>query len=227
MTISVDEYKNKMENTLKIFHEELFRLRTGRATPSLLEPIFVEAYNSKMKISELGTVNAPEPKLLTVQVWDKSMVQNVEKSIRESELGLNPSTDGQLIRVPLPDLTEERRLELTKVASKFSEDAKISIRNIRRDAMDKIKEEQKPNHVLRYIGDLSGDLQQDKGELEVKLVSVPDESSLGQVKGADSIFEIYTESYGDRPIVIQGAGAGAAVTARGVFGDILKLSEKK
>ena len=147
MTISIDEYKNKMENTLKIFHEELFRLRTGRASPSLLEPIFVEAYNSKMKISELGTVNAPEPKLLTVQVWDKSMVQNVEKSIRESELGLNPSTDGQLIRVPLPDLTEERRLELTKVASKFSEDAKISIRNIRRDAMDKIKEEQKNNLI--------------------------------------------------------------------------------
>ena len=147
MTISVDEYKNKMENTLKILHEELFRLRTGRATPSLLEPIFVEAYNSKMKISELGTVNAPEPKLLTVQVWDKSMVQNVEKSIRESELGLNPSTDGQLIRVPLPDLTEERRLELTKVASKFSEDAKISIRNIRRDAMDKIKDEQKKNLI--------------------------------------------------------------------------------
>ena len=143
MAISLDEYKNKMENTLKIFHEELNRLRTGRATPSLLEPVFVEAYNSKMKISELATVNAPEPKLLTVQVWDKSMVQNVEKSIRESKLGLNPSTDGQLIRVPLPDLTEERRLELTKVASKFSEDAKISIRNIRRDAMDKIKDEQK------------------------------------------------------------------------------------
>jgi len=147
MTISVDEFKNKMENTLKIFHEELNRLRTGRATPSLLEPVFVEAYNSKMKISELGTVNAPEPKLLTVQVWDKSMVQNVEKSIRESKLGLNPSTDGQLIRVPLPDLTEERRLELTKVASKFSEDAKISIRNIRRDAMDKIKDEQKKNLI--------------------------------------------------------------------------------
>ena len=147
MTISVDEYKNKMENTLKIFHEELNRLRTGRATPSLLEPVFVEAYNSKMKISELATVNAPEPKLLTVQVWDKSMVQNIEKSIRESKLGLNPSTDGQLIRVPLPDLTEERRLELTKVASKFSEDAKISIRNIRRDAMDKIKDEQKKNLI--------------------------------------------------------------------------------
>ena len=147
MTVSVDEFKNKMENTLKIFHEELNRLRTGRATPSLLEPVFVEAYNSKMKISELATVNAPEPKLITVQVWDKSMVQNVEKSIRESKLGLNPSTDGQLIRVPLPDLTEERRLELTKVASKFSEDAKISIRNIRRDAMDKIKDEQKKNLI--------------------------------------------------------------------------------
>ena len=147
MAISIDEYKNKMENTLKIFHEELSRLRTGRATPSLLEPLFVEAYNSKMKISELATVNAPEPKFLTVQVWDKSMVQNVEKSIRDSELGLNPSTDGQLIRVPLPDLTEERRSELTKVASKFSEDAKISIRNIRRDAMDKIKDEQKNNLI--------------------------------------------------------------------------------
>tara|TARA_Y100000590_G_scaffold299030_1_gene337121 strand:- start:255 stop:809 length:555 start_codon:yes stop_codon:yes gene_type:complete len=147
MAISFDEYKTKMENTLKIFHEELNRLRTGRATPSLLEPVFVEAYNSKMKISELATVNTPEPKLLTVQVWDKSMVQNIEKAIRESELGLNPSTDGQLIRVPLPDLTEERRLELTKVASKFSEDAKISIRNIRRDAMDKIKEDQKNNQI--------------------------------------------------------------------------------
>ena len=147
MTISFDEYKSKMENTLKIFHEELNRLRTGRATPSLLEPVFVEAYNSKMKISELATVNAPEPKLLTVQVWDKGMVQNIEKSIRESKLGLNPSTDGQLIRVPLPDLTEERRTELTKIASKFSEDSKISIRNIRRDAMDKIKEDQKNNLI--------------------------------------------------------------------------------
>ena len=157
MAISIDEYKNKMENTLKIFHEELSRLRTGRATPSLLEPIFVEAYNSKMKISELATVNAPEPKLLTVQVWDKSMVQNVEKSIRDSELGLNPSTDGQLIRVPLPDLTEERRSELTKVASKFSEDAKISIRNIRRDAMDKIKDEQKNNLISEYEQKSSSD----------------------------------------------------------------------
>ena len=132
MTVSVNEYKVKMENTLKILHEEFNRLRTGRATPSLLEPVFVDAYGSKMKISELATVNAPEPKLLTIQVWDKTMVQNIEKSIRDSNLGLNPSTDGQLIRVPLPDLTEE---------------SKISIRNIRRDAMDKIKDEQKNNII--------------------------------------------------------------------------------
>ena len=147
MTVSFNEYKVKMENTLKILHEEFNRLRTGRATPSLLEPVFVDAYGSKMKISELATVNAPEPKLLTIQVWDKTMVQNIEKSIRDSNLGLNPSTDGQLIRVPLPDLTEERRVELVKVASKFSEESKISIRNIRRDAMDKIKDEQKNNII--------------------------------------------------------------------------------
>ena len=175
MAISIDEYKNKMENTLKIFHEELSRLRTGRATPSLLEPIFVEAYNSKMKISELATVNAPEPKLLTVQVWDKSMVQNVEKSIRDSELGLNPSTDGQLIRVPLPDLTEERRSELTKVASKFSEDAKISIRNIRRDAMDKIKEEEKNNLISEDEGKSASD----------KVQKITDE----QIKEIEKVFE--------------------------------------
>ena len=175
MTISVDEYKSKMENTLKIFHEELNRLRTGRATPSLLEPVFVEAYNSKMKISELATVNAPEPKLLTVQVWDKSMVQNIEKSIRESELGLNPSSDGQLIRVPLPNLTEERRLELTKVASKFSEDSKISIRNIRRDAMDKIKEEEKNNLIS----------EDEQKSISVDVQKITDE----KIKTIESVFE--------------------------------------
>ena len=147
MNSSIEEYKGKMDNTLKIFHDELSRLRTGRATPSLLEPLFVDAYNSKMKISELATVSAPEAKMLTVQVWDKGLVQNVEKTIRESELGLNPNTDGQLIRVPLPDLTEERRKELSKVASQFAENAKISIRNIRREAMDKIKDDQKNNII--------------------------------------------------------------------------------
>ena len=147
MALSLTEYKEKMESTLKIFNDELMRLRTGRATPSLLEPVFVEAYNSKMKLAELATVNAPEPKLLTVQVWDKGLVANVEKAIRDADLGLNPTIDGQIVRVPLPDLTEERRQELSKVASQFSENAKVSIRNIRRDAMDYIKNEQKNNKI--------------------------------------------------------------------------------
>ena len=152
MAISIDEYKNKMENTLKIFHEELSRLRTGRATPSLLEPLFVEAYNSKMKISELATVNAPEPKLLTVQVWDKSMVQNVEKSIRDSELGLNPSTDGQLIRVPLPDLTEERRKEMVKIVGNMVEEGHVAIRNIRRDSLERIRTLDKDKEISQDDG---------------------------------------------------------------------------
>ena len=136
-----------MESSLKVYIDELSRLRTGRASPLLLEPVIVDAYNGKMKISELATVNVPEPKLLSIQVWDKGLVANVEKAIRDADLGLNPTIDGQIVRVPLPDLTEERRQELTKVASKFSENAKISIRNIRREAMDYIKNKQKNNDI--------------------------------------------------------------------------------
>ena len=157
MPISVDEIKSKMENTLKIFHDELGRLRTGRATPSLLEPIYVDAYNSKMKISELATVNAPEPKLLTVQVWDGSLTKEAEKSIRESDLGLNPQTEGNLIRIPVPDLSEERRVDLTKVAAKFGEQARVAVRNVRRDGMDTLKKSEKE-------GDISKDEQHDLGE---------------------------------------------------------------
>ena len=144
---SLNIYKEKMDTTLKILLNELSRIRTGRASPSLLEPIIIDAYNSKMKISEVATVNIPEPKLLTVQVWDKGLVANVEKSIRDSDLGLNPTVDGQLIRVPIPDLTEERRIELSKVASQFAENARISIRNIRIEAMDTIKKEKKNNKI--------------------------------------------------------------------------------
>ena len=119
------------------------------------------------------------------------------------------------------DITEQKR-----IANELNE-AKICAELAAKNAQDaKIKAEQQPNHVLRYIGELSGDLQNDKGNLEVKLVSVPSDTALGGLKGSDSFFEIYTESYGDRPIVIQGAGAGSAVTARGVFGDILRLSDK-
>tara|TARA_B100000315_G_scaffold258764_1_gene312032 strand:+ start:1495 stop:2052 length:558 start_codon:yes stop_codon:yes gene_type:complete len=144
---TLNEFNVKMESSLKVYIDELSRLRTGRASPSLLEPVIVDAYNGKMKISELATVNVPEPKLLSIQVWDKGLVANVEKAIRDADLGLNPTIDGQIVRVPLPDLTEERRQELTKVASQFSENAKISIRNIRREAMDYIKNKQKNNDI--------------------------------------------------------------------------------
>ena len=144
---SLNIYKKKMDSTFQVFIDELSRLRTGRATPLLLEPLIVDAYNSKMKISEVAAVNVPEPKLLTIQVWDKGLVASVEKAIRESDLGLNPTIDAQLIRVPLPDLTEERRVELSKVASQFLENAKISVRNVRREAMDVIKTEKKNNKI--------------------------------------------------------------------------------
>ena len=142
-----NEISTKMDKSLSAFKKDLSTIRTGRANPAMLDLITIEVYGKKMPINQLATITVPEARSISIQVWDKSMVQNIEKAIRESELGLNPSSDGQLIRVPLPDLTEERRLELTKVASKFSEDAKISIRNIRRDAMDKIKEEQKNNQI--------------------------------------------------------------------------------
>ena len=144
---TLNEFNVKMKSSLKVYIDELSRLRTGRASPLLLEPVIVDAYNGKMKISELATVNVPEPKLLSIQVWDKGLVANVEKAIRDADLGLNPTIDGQIVRVPLPDLTEERRQELTKVASQFSENAKISIRNIRREAMDYIKNKQKNNDI--------------------------------------------------------------------------------
>ena len=144
---SLNIYKEKMDSTFQVFIDELSRLRTGRATPSLLEPLIVDAYNSKMKISEVAAVNVPEARLLTIQVWDKGLVASVEKAIRESDLGLNPTIDAQLIRVPLPDLTEERRVELSKVASQFLENAKISVRNVRREAMDVIKTEKKNNKI--------------------------------------------------------------------------------
>ena len=171
---TLNEFKVKMENSLKVYVDELSRLRTGRASPSLLEPVIVDAYNGKMKISELATVNIPEPKLLSIQVWDKGLVVNIEKAIKDAGLGLNPIIDGQIIRVPIPDLTEERRLELTKVASQFSENAKISIRNIRRDAMDYIKNEQKNNKISE--------------DEEKKLHDVIQNNTDDKIKEIDSIY---------------------------------------
>lgn len=134
-----DEFSKRMQGALDVLHKEFTGLRTGRASANLLEPVMVDVYDTKMPISQLGTVNVPEARLITVQVWDKDVAKHVEKAIREAGLGLNPSSEGQVIRVPLPDLTEERRKELSKVAAKYAEQGRVAVRNVRRDAMEMIK----------------------------------------------------------------------------------------
>ena len=149
MTIEFNSYEEKMDKTLNNLKKEYLGLRTGRASASLLEPVAVDAYGAKVPINQVGNINVPESRLITVQVWDESLVQSVEKAIRNSELGLNPMIEGNNIRVPIPELSQERRIEIVKVASKYSEDAKITVRNIRRDAMDKIKEEEKQKKISK------------------------------------------------------------------------------
>ena len=149
MTIEFDSYEEKMDKTLNNLKKEYLGLRTGRASASLLEPVFVEAYGGKVPINQVGNISVPEPRLITVQVWDESLIQPVEKAIRNSELGLNPMIEGNNIRVPIPELSQERRVEIVKVASKYSEDAKITVRNIRRVAMDKIKEGEKQKTISK------------------------------------------------------------------------------
>lgn len=139
--------ERRMEGAVEVLHQEFGGLRTGRASTSLLEPVMVDAYGSEMPLNQVGTIGVPEPRMLTVQVWDKSMVKSVEKAILESGLGLNPSSDGQLVRVPIPALTEERRVELTKVAGKYAEEARIAVRNVRRHAMDELKREEKDGEI--------------------------------------------------------------------------------
>ncbi|NDF12964.1 MAG: ribosome recycling factor [Proteobacteria bacterium] len=135
----INDIKRRMDATLQSLQHEFSGLRTGRASPNLLDSVQVEAYGSMMPITQVGTVGAPEARLLTVQVWDKGMVGAVEKAIRNANLGLNPMSEGQLVRIPLPELSEERRKEMVKVAQKYAENARVAIRNIRRDGMDAIK----------------------------------------------------------------------------------------
>ena len=149
MTIKFNSYEEKMDKTLNNLKKEYLGLRTGRASATLLEPVFVEAYGGKVPLNQVGNISVPESRLITVQVWDESLIQSVEKAIRNSELGLNPMIEGNNIRIPIPELSQERRIEIVKVASKYSEEAKITIRNIRRDAMDKIKDEEKHKSISK------------------------------------------------------------------------------
>ena len=137
--LNLDDLKRRMEGALNAFSQDLAGLRTGRASANMIDQITVDAYGSKMPIEQVGTISIPEPRTISIQVWDKGLVISVEKSIQESGLGLNPQTDGQLVRIPVPELNEERRQELIKIAGKYSEQSRVSIRNIRRDGMDIIK----------------------------------------------------------------------------------------
>ncbi|WP_218128445.1 ribosome recycling factor [Rhodospira trueperi] len=136
-----------MDSTLDVLKKEFAGLRTGRAHASLLDPVMVDAYGSSMPLNQVANVNVPEPRMLTVQVWDRSMAKAVEKAIRDAGLGLNPASEGQTIRVPIPPLNEERRAELTKVAGKYAEHARVAIRNVRRDGMDHLKRMEKDGTI--------------------------------------------------------------------------------
>ena len=136
-----------MDKAVDVLHTEFAGLRTGRASTSLLDPVMVDVYGSKMPINQVGTVGVPESRMLAVQVWDKSNVKMVEKAIRDSGLGLNPQADGQLVRIPIPPLNEERRRELVKIAGKYAEDTRIAIRNVRRHGNDELKKMEKDNII--------------------------------------------------------------------------------
>ena len=144
-----NELSEKMTKAMDTLDREFSGLRTGRASIHLLDPVIVEVYGGKIPISQVGTVSTPDAKTITVQVWDKAMVKTVEKAIADANLGVNPSSDGQLIRMNLPPLSEERRKELVKVAHKYGENTKIALRNVRRDGMDKLKQMEKGNEISK------------------------------------------------------------------------------
>ncbi|WDI31033.1 ribosome recycling factor [Hyphococcus flavus] len=137
--LDIKDLRKRMDGAIASLKTEFSGLRTGRATANLVEPIDVDAYGSKMPMNQVGTVSVPEPRMITISVWDKGLVGAVEKAIREAGLGINPVVDGQSVRVPIPPLTEERRAELAKVAAKYAEQAKVAIRNVRREGMEAVK----------------------------------------------------------------------------------------
>lgn len=143
------DLKRRMEAAVEVVRKEFAGLRTGRASTHLLDPVMVEAYGNPMPLNQVGTVNVPEARMLSVQVWDKGLVKAVEKAIRDAGLGLNPQADGQLVRIPIPALNEERRKELVKVAHKYAEQARVAVRNVRREGMDALKKMEKDSKITQ------------------------------------------------------------------------------
>ncbi|MDA9930132.1 ribosome recycling factor [Alphaproteobacteria bacterium] len=145
--MDLDDIKRRMEGSLNSLQTEFMGLRAGRASTGMLEPIMVDAYGSKMPMNQVGNISVPEPRLLTVTVWDAGLTAAVEKAIRESDLGLNPMAEGTLIRVPIPDLSEERRKDMVKVAGKYAEAARVSVRNVRRDGIESARKLEKESAI--------------------------------------------------------------------------------
>jgi ribosome recycling factor len=148
-TVEIDDLQRRMDGALQALHREFGGLRTGRASISLLEPVNVDAYGSQMPMNQIGTIGVPEPRLLTVQVWDSGLIKATEKAIRDSGLGLNPQTEGNTVRVPIPELSEERRTEIKKIASRYAEQARVAVRNVRRDGMDGLKKAEKDGEISK------------------------------------------------------------------------------
>lgn len=146
-TFDLNELKRRMQASIQSFKHNLNSLRTGRASANLVDPIQVDAYGSMMPMSQVATVSVPEPRTISIQVWDRGLVVSVEKAIRESNLNLNPNTEGQVIRLRLPEMTQDRRKELVKVAHKYAEDARVAVRHIRRDGLDTLKKLEKDAHM--------------------------------------------------------------------------------
>jgi ribosome recycling factor len=145
--VLLKDLRRRMDGALEVLRKEFGGLRTGRASASLLEPIMVNAYGNTVPLNQVASINVPEPRMITVQVWDRGVVKAVDKAIRESGLDLNPQTEGQTIRVPIPDLNEERRRNLTRVAAKYAEDARISVRNVRRDGIETLRRLEKESEI--------------------------------------------------------------------------------
>lgn len=168
--VDLDDIERRMDGALEALGREFSGLRTGRASAGLLEPITVDAYGSQMPINQVGTISVPEARLLSVQVWDRGLVKAVEKAILESSLGLNPQTEGATVRIPIPDLSEERRGELSKVAGKYAEQARIAVRNIRRDGMDRLKKMEKDGELSQDDQHLYGDEIQSLTDAHIKKI---------------------------------------------------------
>ncbi len=163
-----DELDRRMNGAVATFKSELAGLRTGRASAALLDPVKVEAYGNVVPINQVGTISTPEARLITVQVWDKALAKAVDKAIRDAGLGLNPQMDGQLLRVPLPELNQERRKELSKLAAKYAEAARVAVRNVRRDGMELLKKLEKDHKISQDEHHTRGDVLQKMTDAHVK-----------------------------------------------------------